>query len=360
MIEPHRYSVGILGATGLVGQQLVQLLQGHPWFELRALAASERSAGRVYADAVSWRMEAPLPPAVAAMAVQPLRPELDCDLVFSALDAAVAGEAEEAFARAGYPVISNAGAHRMDDDVPLLIPEINPSHLEAIPEQQRRRGYAGGYLVTNPNCSATGLAMALKPLQDAFGVFAATVVTMQAISGAGLDQLAASAVQDNLIPFIRAEEPKLEREPLKILGGWHGGRFSPADMVLSASCNRVPVLYGHTESVSVRLGSDATAERITAAMAGFHGLPQELRLPSAPPQPLVVSQDQERPQPRLDRNAGRGMAVSVGRVRPCPVLGWKFSLVVHNAVRGAAGAALLNAELLAAQERLPVRRSAGT
>ncbi|MGH7611441.1 MAG: aspartate-semialdehyde dehydrogenase [Candidatus Dormibacteria bacterium] len=359
-MEARRLRVGVLGATGLVGQQLVQLLSRHPWFELSALAASENSAGRLYGEAVNWRLDGEPPQPAAALAVSRLDPTLECDFVFSALDAKVAGDAELAFAAAGYPVISNAAAHRLHDYVPLLVPEVNPGHLTAISYQQERLGFTRGFILTNPNCSAIGLTMVLKPLQDTFGVFAATVVTMQAISGAGLGQLAAATAQDNVVPFIAGEETKLESEPLKLLGRWDGGRFKPADVVLSASCHRVPILHGHTELVSLRLGSQASVEAITKALQDFRGLPQELRLPSAPEQPLQVVGLPDRPQPRLDRSRSSGMAVTVGRIRPCPVLGWKLVLVLHNLIRGAAGAALLNAELLCAQGLIPGAPSAGS
>lgn len=351
----ERLRVGVLGATGIVGQWLMQLLDQHPWFTVSALVASGRSAGRLYQDAVSWRLETPIPESVSGITVQGLDESLECDLVISALESSVAGAAEERFAEQGFPVLSNARNHRMDADVPLLIPEVNWEHVRMIPLQRSRRGYESGFIVTNPNCSTVGLVMALKPLMDRFGISEVSVVTMQAISGAGLDGVAAGAIHDNVIPYVSAEEEKLETEPLKILGDLDGHGFSPAHFHLSAQCNRVPVLEGHTEAVSVRLRSPATQAEVSKALASFQSEPQRLDLPSAPAHPVLVSESVDRPQPRLDRSASRGMAVTVGHIRPCPVLDWKFTLVVHNVLRGAAGAALLNAELLAAQGYLGPR-----
>ncbi len=349
--------MGVLGATGTVGQWLMQLLDGHPWFTVSALVASGRSAGRPYGEAATWRLDAPMPRWVAGMVVAALDSNPDCDFLISALDSSVAGEAEERFAQLGYPVLSNARNHRMDPDVPLMIPEVNWQHARILPQQQARRGYRTGFIVTNPNCSSVGLVMALKPLQDAFGISEVSVVTLQALSGAGLDGVPAGAIQDNVIPYVSAEEEKLESEPLKILGDLNGEGFSPAHFRLSAQCNRVPVLDGHTEAVSVRLRAQAGEEEVSAALSEFTSEPQRLKLPSAPEHPVLLSVERDRPQPRLDRAASRGMAVTVGRVRPCPVLDYKFTLVVHNAVRGAAGAALLNAELLAAQGYLGAREA---
>lgn len=253
--------VGVLGATGAVGQRLVAMLELHPWFRLAEVVASDRSAGRPYSAAADWRLESPLPEAARELVVKDLDDELECDLLLSALDSSVAGAAEEMYARAGFPVISNSRNHRMDEDVPLLIPEVNWEHSAAIPGQRQRRGFGAGFMVTNPNCSTIGLVMALKPLQDAFGVAAVQVVTMQAISGAGLDGVSAGAIQDNVIPYIGGEEEKLEAEPLKILGAFDGSGFVAAEMTVSAQCNRVPVLDGHTESVSVRLARPASQGR---------------------------------------------------------------------------------------------------
>lgn len=347
--QMEKYRVGVLGATGTVGQRLVQLLEDHPWFAIATLVASERSAGRSYREAVAWRLDTPIPEVAARLVVKDLGADLNCDLVLSALDSAVAGQSEEELARAGHPVISNARNHRMDPDVPLLVPEVNWEHSAVLSQQQADRGYSRGFLATNPNCSAIGLAMALKPLQDAFGISEVSVVTMQALSGAGLDGVSAVAIQDNVIPYIAGEEEKLQTEPLKILGDYRDRQFLAADIKVSAQCNRIPVLDGHTEAVSVRLRRPASAAQLRQALATFSSEPQRLKLPSAPPHPLLVRDEVDRPQPRLDRPAGKGMVVSIGGIRSCPVLDWKFTVVSHNAIRGAAGAALLNAELLVAQ-----------
>lgn len=344
-----RYRVGVLGATGAVGQRLVQLLERHPWFTATELVASERSAGRPYHEAVSWRLGSRIPAASADLVVRPLSTDLSCDLVLSALDAQVAGEAEAELAAAGFPVISNARNHRMDEDVPLLIPEVNWEHAAILTHQRAHRHFTTGLLATNPNCSAIGLTLALKPLQDAFGLEEVVVVTMQALSGAGVNGVPAMTILDNVIPYVAGEEEKLETESVKILGDLEDERFIPAALRVSAQCNRVAVLDGHTESVSVRLRTKATAQQLQQVLADFTAEPQRLKLPSAPPHPVLVVEGVDRPQPQLDRDVARGMAVSVGHLRPCPVLDWKFTLVVHNAIRGAAGAALLNAELLVAQ-----------
>jgi aspartate-semialdehyde dehydrogenase len=326
------------------------MLEGHPWFTLTDVVASERSAGRAYGEAVSWRLGSPIPYGAVRLVIRPLSSDLQCDLVLSALDSGVAGEAEESLAAAGLPVISNARNHRMDQDVPLLIPEVNWEHSAVLTHQRGQRNYTTGLLATNPNCSAIGLTLALKPLQDAFGLAEVSVVTMQALSGAGINGVSAMTIVDNVIPYVSGEEEKIERESLKILGGLAGERFVPADLRVSAQCNRVGVLDGHTEAVSVRLRTPATAEQVRRVLAAFTSEPQRLKLPSAPPHPVLLVDGADRPQPQLDRDAASGMAVSVGHVRPCPVLDWKFTLLVHNAIRGAAGAALLNAELLVAQE----------
>ncbi len=344
-----RIPVAILGATGAVGQRFVQLLAGHPWFHITAVAASDRSVGEVYERACRWLLPTPMPEAVREMVVQPAEPGLDCRLVFSALPGEVAGPTEEAFAAAGYAVCSNASAHRMDPDVPLLIPEVNPDHLGLIETQQRARGW-DGFIVTSPNCSTTHLALVLKPLHDAFGLRRVAVVTLQALSGAGYPGVPALDAVDNVIPYIAGEEEKLEREPLKLLGRLEEGRVVGAEIVISAQCNRVPVQDGHFECVSVELERRAELEDVVAALEGFRALPQELGLPSAPAQPVVVRREPDRPQPRRDRDAGAGMVTTVGRLRPCPILDYKFALLGHNTVRGAAGGAILNAELLVVQE----------
>jgi aspartate-semialdehyde dehydrogenase len=354
-----KWCAGILGATGLVGQRLVHLLANHPWFELTEVAASERSSGKSYAEAVRWHLDAPIPEAARTLEVRGLEPELDCDFVFSALDSSVAGPAEEEFARAGYPVISNSRNHRMDLDVPLLIPEVNAAHLAAIPVQQKNRGYNTGFIVTNPNCSTAGLVLVLKPLVDAFGLEKIFVVTLQAVSGAGYPGVPSMDVQANVVPFISGEEEKMETEPLKLLGKWDGARFVDAGIGLSAHCNRVPVLEGHLECISIGLKKIASLNEVREALRNFEVDSELASLPTAVRYPVVVLDDEARPQPRRDVHAGNGMAAVVGRVRECPLLDVKLTLLSHNLVRGAAGAALLNAELLASRGFLQQRVISG-
>lgn len=344
-----KWRAGVLGATGIVGQRLVKLLAGHPWFELTEVAASERSSGKTYAEAVRWHLETPVPEVARDLVVQGLDPSLDCDFVFSALDSSVAGSAEENFASAGYPVVSNSRNHRMDADVPLLIPEVNPAHLEAIALQQKNRGYDTGFIVTNPNCSTAGLVLVLKPLADAFGLEKIFVVTLQAISGAGYPGVASMDIQGNVVPFISGEEEKMEAEPQKLLGKWDGARFVDAGLGMSAHCNRVPVLDGHLECVSVGLKKIASLDEVREALRTFEVDAELASLPTAMRNPVIVLDEENRPQPRRDVDAGNGMAAVVGRVRECPLLDVKLTLLSHNLVRGAAGAALLNAELLAAR-----------
>jgi len=337
--------VGVLGATGAVGQRFVQLLEDHPWFELVAVAASERSAGRRYADACSWKLDTPLPAGSRDLVVQPVEPRLECDLVFSALDATVAGPAEEAFAAAGYAVLSNSRNHRMDADVPLLVPEVNPGHAALIPVQRSQRGW-GGYIATNPNCSTATLVLALAPLALRFGVKAVAVTTLQAVSGAGYPGLPSLDILGNVIPFIAGEEEKIERETRKILGTMSGDAVAPHPAVVSATTTRVPVVDGHTASVFVTLDADPGVEALEDAFRSYRALPQERGLPSAPAHPTLLAEGDDRPQPRLDLGRERGMASIVGRVRRCAVMGYKFVVLGHNTIRGAAGAAILNAELL--------------
>jgi aspartate-semialdehyde dehydrogenase len=344
-----KWRVGVLGATGIVGQRLVKLLGGHSWFELTEVAASERSSGRTYAEAVRWHLETPIPEIARDLVVKGVEPILDCDFVFSALDSSVAGPVEENFARAGYPVVSNSRNHRMDADVPLLIPEVNAAHLDAIPLQQRNRGYDTGFIVTNPNCSTAGLVLVLKPLADAFGLEKIFVVTLQAISGAGYPGVASMDIQGNVVPFISGEEEKMEAEPQKLLGKWDGARFVGAGLGISAQCNRVPVLDGHLECVSVGLKKIASLAEVREALSSFQADAELATLPSAVRHPVMVVDEEDRPQPRRDVEAGNGMAAVVGRIRECPLHDVKLTLLSHNLVRGAAGAALLNAELLAAR-----------
>lgn len=350
-----RYKVGILGATGVVGQRLVERLVEHPWFEITGLSASDRSAGRRYADATTWRLGASPPAPVAALPLRRTEPSAfdDCDLVFSALDAPVAVEVEALFAAAGLVVSSNSSAFRQAADVPLLVPEINSAHLELIERQRGRTG--AGYIVTNPNCSVTGLALAVAPLHRAFGLRRIVVSTLQAVSGAGADGPRAIDLTDNVVPYIPGEEEKLESELSKILGEARDGQVQRLRLDVSAHCHRVPVLDGHLEAVSLELESPVEPSRAADLLAGFAGDIAELDLPSSLSAPIVVREEPDRPQPRLDRGAGDGMAVTVGRIRACSVLGLKFEVLSHNAVRGAAGCAVLNAELLAARELLPRR-----
>jgi aspartate-semialdehyde dehydrogenase len=340
--------VGILGATGVVGQRFVQMLEHHPWFEVAWLAASDRSEGRVYADATRWRLKTPMPERVSKMMVSPAVPANAPKVIFAALDASIAAELEPRFAEAGCAVVSNSSALRMKSDVPLVVPEVNPGHLKLV-ECQAWRRQSGGFAVTNPNCSAIGLVLALAPLHQQFGIETVMVVTMQAISGAGYPGVASLDILGNVIPFIAKEEEKMEEETRKLLGALNGAGIKPASFGMSAQCNRVAVEDGHTESVSVKLKNKAQAEEMIATWNEFRSLPQELKLPTAPERPVVYVNTADRPQPRFDADLGAGMTATVGRLRPCGVLDWKFTVLSHNTIRGAAGAALLNAELLKAQ-----------
>jgi len=335
-----------------VGQRFVQLLEDHPWFEVKELVASDRSAGKPYRQAATWRLAGEPPAATADIVVSGLGDALKSPLLFSGLDSSVAGEAETDLAFRGHAVISNSKNHRQDPDVPLLIPEINPDHLDAVDAQRRRTG--GGYIVTNPNCSVVGLAMALAPLHRAFGIEAVTVVTLQALSGAGYPGVASLDIADNVVPFIGGgEEDKIETEPLKILGAWDGQAFTDAPMSISASVHRVDVVDGHTMALFLDLAKKASPEDARKALSCFRGEPQERELPSAPRRPIHLLDDDNRPQPRLDRDRERGMAVSVGRVRGDRRYDLRLEALVHNTIRGAAGAAILNAELLHARGLLP-------
>jgi aspartate-semialdehyde dehydrogenase len=344
----NKLPIGILGATGVVGQRFIQMLEHHPWFEVAWLAASDRSEGKTYADAARWRLKTAIPANVAAMKVSPATPEGAPKIIFAALDAAIAAEMEPRFAAAGCAVVSNSSALRMQSDVPLVIPEVNAGHIKLIDTQAWRKK-SGGYVVTNPNCSAIGLVLALAPLQRSFGLETVMAVTMQAVSGAGYPGVASLDILGNVIPYIRNEEEKMEEETLKLLGQLNGTRVLPAGFAMSAQCNRVAVEDGHTESVSVRLKTKAKREEIIAAWNDYRAEPQELKLPSAPEHPLVYLEANDRPQPRLDVDLGAGMTAAVGRLRPCGVLDWKFTVLSHNTIRGAAGAAVLNAELLKAK-----------
>jgi aspartate-semialdehyde dehydrogenase len=339
-----RIEVGILGATGMVGQHFVKFLEGHPWFDLRWVGASDRSAGKKYRDAAAWHLSGAVPAAIADLILEDSTPGNAPRLLFSAMDASVATEIEQAFAQAGHVVVSNSKNHRMDRDVPLLVPEINPDHLKLIPAQQRARGWKG-QIVTNPNCSTVALTMGLAPLKQ-FGITKVIATTLQAISGAGYPGVASMDIVANVIPYIGGEEEKMQQETQKILGEFRGDHIEPLAAQVSAHCNRVPVVDGHTVTVSVELSAKPSISELHAAYDGFRGVPQERNLPSAPPRPVIYMYEGNRPQPRKDAERERGMAAFVGRLRPCPVLDYKFVALGHNTIRGAAGAAVLNAELM--------------
>ncbi|MBX3299919.1 MAG: aspartate-semialdehyde dehydrogenase [Acidobacteria bacterium] len=337
-----KYRVGILGATGTVGQRFCRLLEDHPQFEITALAASDRSAGKPYEEACAWKLPGRIPAAVRYIVVQPIEPPLDCDIVFSSLPSSVARETEEAFARASYPVISNSSSYRMDEDVPLLIPEINGDHVGLIEKQKENRGFTKGFIVTNPNCAVMSFAPPLAALHGRFGVEEVAVTTLQAISGAGYPGVASLDITDNVFPYIAGEEPKVEIEAQKILGRLGSNGIEKADFTVSAQCFRVNVVDGHTASVRVNLRETATLEEVVEAMRTF----PSLDLHSSPARFIDVTNEPSRPQPKLDRDSGQGMTVTVGRVFPDTVFDYKFVALSHNTVRGAAGGAVLNAELL--------------
>jgi len=348
---PNKRKVAILGATGAVGQRYIQLLQDHPWFEISVLAASEKSAGKKYKDAATWLMESELPKEIAEMPVANIDVKSceetgDFDLVFTSLPGDLAGPTENAFG-AKYPVFSKASAHRMDKDVPLIIPEINPSHIDLIKVQQKNRGWKG-FITTDPNCSTIGLALTLAPLMQ-YGIKQVMVTTMQALSGAGYPGVASLDIIDNVVPFISGEEDKMETEANKILGHFDGASIRFADFKTTASCNRVNVKDGHLESVFVKLDKEPSLEEVEAAFTSFKGEPQKLKLPSAPEQPIIVRHEKNRPQPRFDRDAGRGQSVVVGRLRKDPIMTLKYMCLSHNTVRGSAGGGILSAELYVAK-----------
>ena len=337
-----KYRVGILGATGTVGQRFAQLLENHPQFEITALAASDRSAGKRFSEACAWKLPGSIPEAIRDIVVTPIEPPLECDIVFSSLPSSVARETEEAFARAGYPVISNSSSYRMDEDVPLLIPEINHDHVRLIERQRANRGFTSGFIVTNPNCAVISFAPPLAALHRKFGVESVIVTTMQAISGAGYPGVASMDIVDNVFPYIAGEEPKVETEAQKILGDFVDGSIRKADFTVSAQCFRVNVIDGHTASVRVNLKETATLEEVVAAMKEF----PSLNLHSSPATFIDVTDEPSRPQPRLDRDNGNGMTITVGRLFPDNIYDYRFVALSHNTVRGAAGCAVLNAELL--------------
>jgi len=347
-----RRKVAILGATGAVGQRFVELLQGHPWFQIEVLAASERSAGKRYREACNWVLDSEMPPEIGEMTVvlsdvKSVEKTGKVDFIFSALPGEIAGPAEEEFA-AKYPVVSKAKAHRLEEDVPLLIPEVNPEHLALIPIQKKKRRWEG-FISTDPNCSTIQLVITLKPLM-AFGLKKVMVSTMQALSGAGYPGVASLDIIDNVVPFISGEEEKLESETLKILGRFSGAKVQNANITLSATCNRVHVKDGHLEAVFVELEDKPSPEEVMKSFKEFRGEPQKLKLPTAPEKPIIVRKEINRPQPRYDRDAGKGMSITVGRVRSDPILTVKYLCLGHNTIRGAAGAGILSAELMVAKK----------
>lgn len=341
-----KLKAAVLGATGSVGQRYVELLQGHPTFELHEVVGSERSAGKTYEEAVDWRISATPPDQVRELPVKHPEEPIDSAVVFASLPGGIARETELRLAADGRFVFSNARDNRMADDTPLMIPEVNADHARAIERQQKERGFNRGFVVTNPNCSTIHLVLALKPLWDAFGIEQCFVSTMQASSGAGYPGVASLDLIDNVVPFIGGEEEKIENEAKKLLGSFNGADFEFADLAISAQCSRVPVRHGHTETVALKLGKEASPSEAIEVLESFRGRPQELGLPSAPAQPIIVRSQEDRPQPALDRNVANGMASVVGRVRECPVLDLRFVVLGHNTVRGAAGASILNAEML--------------
>ena len=342
-------NVGILGATGMVGQRFIQLLDNHPDFEIKALAASSRSAGKKYEDATTWYLDEEMPESVRDIVVCETNPDdmdNDVDIVFSSLPTEFAAKVEKDFAR-DYVVASNASAHRMKKNIPLVIPEVNPQYLDMIDAQQKENDW-DGFIVTNPNCSTIALTLTLKPIVDNFNLKSVRVSTMQAVSGAGYNGVPSMAIVDNLVPYIGSEEEKMESETLHLLGSFDGSKVVDADFNLSASCHRVPVIDGHTEAVFIELDDDFDIDDIKNTMSNFKALPQQLNLFSAPENPVIIKDEDDRPQPRMDRNAGNGMAVTVGRLRKDQAFdnSFKYVLVGHNTIRGAAGASILNAQLI--------------
>ncbi len=343
-----KIEVGILGATGMVGQRFVSLLEDHPWFELTWLAASDKSAGRTYGEACNWRLRSAMPERVRGMKVHECRPGKAPQLVFASLDSKVAGEVEKEFAHAGHIVVSNSSYFRMEPDVPLLIPEVNPEHLALLRVQRHERGWKG-MIATNPNCTTVGLVMSLAPLQKEFGIEKVLITSMQAVSGAGYPGVPTLDIMGNVIPYISQEEEKVESETQKLLGKLVDGRIEPASFAVSAHCNRVLVEDGHTESISVSLKATPSVTDLIEVWRKYRSLPQERKLPSAPAHPIVVREEKDRPQAKFDVYTENGMATVIGRVRACPVLQFKYTALSHNTIRGAAGAALLNAELMKAE-----------
>lgn len=348
-----KIKVVILGATGTVGQRFIQLLEEHPFFEISGVAASEKSAGKKYKDAVTWKLDSPIPESVKNMIIQECKPGMNARVAFSGLDSSVAGEIEMDFARNGFAVVSNSKNYRMEPDVPLIYPEVNADHIALIDIQKKNRRFDRGFIVTNSNCSIMSFLPVIHVMDTHFGVDSMTVVTMQAISGAGYPGVASLDILGNIVPYIGGEEEeKIRTEPLKILGKLENGKINFSGIKISPSVNRVPVVDGHLASVSVKLKTKTSVDDIKNHLRNFRGVPQELHLPHAPDRPIIVHEALDRPQPRLDIHLDKGMAVSLGRLRPCEVLDYKFTCLVHNTIRGAAGAAILNAELLFAKNML--------
>ena len=352
MDKNNKIRVAILGATGMVGQRFVQQLAQHPWFEISALASSERSAGRSYREACNWLLDGEMPAQIAEMKVLPVRPDLDAQVIFSALPAGAARDVEPDFAQAGYVVCSNASAFRYEEDVPVIIPEINHDHTALFEKQKKTRGWKG-LLVTSPNCTTTGIAIPLKALDDAFGVTKLFVVSMQAVSGAGYPGISFLDIADNVIPFIAGEEEKIESETHLLLGKMDGIQRVPAAFPVSAQANRVSVHEGHTVCLSLGLEKKTTPLEVEEVLQQFRGIAGLPALPSAPTEVIIVRHEEDRPQPKKDRGANAGMSISVGRVRPCPILDYRIVTVSHNTLRGAASGSILNAELLAAKGFIP-------
>lgn len=340
--------VAILGATGAVGQRFVQLLEQHPWFEVAALAASEKRVGKTYQEACNWILAGAPSADMQKMTLQAIKPDLPARIIFSALPADVASIHEPLFAAAGYGVCSNASAFRYEADVPMIIPEVNADHLGLLDSQRKKRKWSG-FIVTSPNCTTTGIAIPLKPLQDIFGIHKLFAVTMQAVSGAGYPGISSMDILGNVVPFIKGEEAKIERETCQLLGNMHAGVRVDADITVSVQVNRVPVLDGHTICLSVGLRENASVADIKRALSEFTPPPEISGLPGSPAKTIVVHTQDDRPQPRLDRDLHAGMAVSVGRIRPCPILDVRMLSVSHNTLRGAASGSILNAELLVAK-----------
>lgn len=344
-----RVDVAVLGATGSVGQRYIELLENHPRFRLAEVFGSERSAGKRYAEAADWRVSAGPSDEAANMVIKHHEEPVNSPIVFCSLPGGIARETELKLASDGHYVFSNARDNRMEEDVPLMIPEVNPGHAQAIDAQRKRRGFSKGFVVTNPNCSTIHMVLALKPIYDAFGIETCFVTTMQATSGAGYPGVPSLDMIDNVVPYIGGEEEKMETESLKLLGGYNGRGFDYANFGISAQCNRVPVRHGHMEAINLKLRKPASVDEVVEVLRSFRGRPQELGLPSAPEAPIVVREQVDRPQPALDRDVANGMVSVVGRVRPCNVLDIRFVVLGHNTIRGAAGASILNAELLQAE-----------